>query len=221
MTDTKLIPIDDLVRLVTEAGVHHQLEVYETSLSNLVVKDGDPFAELSSAYELASSLGIPDERMAEVIANRYPSREDQLDALEHHTALATTKAVAKTYQKELLHALRRALPASVFRAAVDREARLFDQPHLAAKWRRDYTVKLYLMNEREVSKQVPRSWQNLFGMLGSKTLPETVETKALLATVDIGNEFLSGDSEYGAPGREVPKLYRGKRLHLVVPLRFI
>ena len=77
-------------------------------------------------------------------------------------------------------------------------------------------MKLYLMNEREVSKQVPRSWQNLFGMLGSKTLPETVETKALLATVDIGNEFLSGDSEYGAPGREVPKLYRGKRLHLVV-----
>jgi hypothetical protein len=39
---TKLIPVDELQEIVTEAGLVHQRDFYETSLSNLIVKVGNP-----------------------------------------------------------------------------------------------------------------------------------------------------------------------------------
>jgi hypothetical protein len=140
MPHDKLIPINDLVQLITDAGVSHQRGIYATSLSKLTVRGGDPLADLSTAYELAASLGIPEERMDEVIANRYPSVETQLDALEHQGAVATTKAVAQTYQLEIENTLRSALPGSAFRATVEHLTRKFDQPQ-HPDWHR--TSRLY------------------------------------------------------------------------------
>jgi hypothetical protein len=217
MTDNKLIPMDDLVQLVTEAGLRYQRGLLETSLSNLVVKDGDPFAELASAYELANSLGIPEETMDEVIANRYPSIEAQLHALEHHAAIATTHAVATTYQTELLRALRRALPASVFRATLDPQSRLLARPDLDVKWHRDYRVSLCLVSEREVTTPVARGWRNAFGLVGPRQRTEVAVQDTVLATVDVGNEYVGSRDSLVRP-REQRHLYRADRLYIVVTI---
>jgi hypothetical protein len=214
MPQNKLIPINDLVQLITDAGVTHQRGIYETSLSKLTIRGGDPLADLSTAYEIAASLGIPDERMDEVIANRYPSIEAQLGALEHQGAVATTKAVAKTYQLEIENTLRSALPGSAFRAKVEHLTRKFDQPHLKVKWYRDYSVGVSLLTEREVKTPIPRSWHNLWGMRGPLEQSEAAQESTLLARIDIGNEYVRSP-RVSAPSRrpEHPAWHRTDRLY--------
>lgn len=217
MPHDKLIPINDLVQLITDAGVSHQRGIYATSLSRLTIQGGDPLADLSTAYELAASLGIPEERMDEVIANRYPSVEAQLGALEHHSAVATTKAVARTYQMEIESTLKTALPGSTFRAVVEHLTRKFDQPHLAVKWYRDYSVGVSLLTERERTVPTPRSWENLWGLRGSLERTETVPEATLLARIDVGNEYVPSPPLSVAPVRpEHPDWHRTDRLYVQI-----
>ena len=150
----KLIPVDELAEIVTEAGLVHHRALYETSLSHLIAADGDPLADLATAYELAASLGIPEEKLTAVLRTRYPSAEDQLAALETHRAIATTHAVAHTYEIELLSVLRQALPSRRFDGEFEKSGRVFDQPYLKTKWRRDYTVKLLVKKESHVRRRV-------------------------------------------------------------------
>lgn len=217
MSQDKLIPINDLVQLITDAGVSHQRGIYATSLSKLTMQGGDPLADLSTAYEIAASLGIPEERMDEVIANRYPSVEAQLDALERHHAVATTKAVAKTYQMEIENTLRTALPGSTFRATVEQLSRKFDQPHLAVKWYRDYSVGVALLTERERTVPTPRSWQNLWGLRGPLEGTETAQETTLLARIDLGNEYVRAPDLSPPPHRpEHPAWHRTDRLYFQI-----
>lgn len=217
MPHDKLIPINDLVQLITDAGVSHQRGIYATSLSKLTVRGGDPLADLSTAYELAASLGIPEERMDEVIANRYPSVEAQLGALEHQGAVATTKAVAQTYQLEIENTLRSALPGSAFRATVEHLTRKFDQPHRTVKWYRDYSVGVSLITEREVTTPVARAWHNLWGLRGPLQRTEAAQESTLLARIDIGNEYVSASGIPAAVQRpEHPDWHRTDRLYLQV-----
>ncbi|MDH4044092.1 MAG: hypothetical protein OEW06_06475 [Gemmatimonadota bacterium] len=214
MPQNKLIPINDLVQLITDAGVTHQRGIYETSLSKLTIQGGDPLADLSTAYEIAGSLGIPDERMDEVIANRYPSVESQLAALENHGAVATTKAVAKTYQLEIENALRSALPGSDFRTTREHLTRKFDQPHLKVKWYRDYSVGVSVITEREVTTPVTRTWHNLWGLRGPLEHVEVARDSTLLARIDVGNEYVPTAGLYGGPRRpEHPAWHRTDRLY--------
>jgi hypothetical protein len=217
MPHDKLIPINDLVQLITDAGVSHQRGIYATSLSKLTVQGGDPLADLSTAYELAASLGIPEERMDEVIANRYPSVEAQLGALEHHSAVATTKAVSKTYQMEIENTLKTALPGSTFRAVVEHLTRKFDQPHLAVKWYRDYSVGVSLLTERERTVAVPRTRQNLWGLRGPLQRTETAQESTLLARIDVGNEYVRTPGlPRHAPRPEHPEWHRTDRLYFQI-----
>ena len=211
MPENKLIPINDLVQLITDAGVTHQRGIYETSLSKLTIQGGDPLADLSTAYEIAATLGIPDERMDEVIANRYPSVESQLEALENHGAVATTKAVAKTYQLEIQNTLRSALPGSVFRATREHLTRKFDQPHLKVKWYRDYSVGVSVIAEREVTTPVARTRHNLWGLRGPLEHTDVVQDSTLLARIDVGNEYVPTVSSPRRP--EHPAWYRTDRLY--------
>jgi hypothetical protein len=217
MPPDKLIPINDLVQLITDAGVSHQRGIYATSLSKLTARGGDPLADLSTAYELAASLGIPEERMDEVIANRYPSVEAQLGALEHQGAVATTKAVAKTYQLEIENTLRSALPGSAFRATVEHLTRKFDQPHLAVKWYRDYSVGVSLITEREITTTLPRTWDNLWGLRGPLQRTEATQESTLLARIDIGNEYVPTPGLAEAARRpEQPDWHRTDRLYFQI-----
>ena len=217
MPQDRLIPINDLVQLITDAGISHQRGIYATSLSKLTMRGGDPLADLSTAYEIAASLGIPDERMDEVIANRYPSVEAQLGALEQHGAVATTKAVAKTYQAEIENTLRSALPGSEFRATVEQLTRKFDQPHLQVHWYRDYSVGVALVTEREVTTPMPRTWHNLWGLRGPLERTEAVQESTLLARIDIGNEYVPAPRLPGTPRRpEHPDWHRTDRLYFQI-----
>jgi hypothetical protein len=216
MPPNKLIPINDLVQLITDAGVSHQRGIYATSLSKLTMQGGDPLADLSTAYEIAASLGIPDERMDEVIASRYPSVEAQLDALERHRAVATTKAVAKTYQVEIENTLRSALPGSAFRATVEHLTRKFDQPHLAVKWYRDYSVGVSLLTERERTTAMPRTWRNLWGLRGPLERAETVQEGTLLARIDVGNEYVPASVPSDPRRPEHPDWHRTDRLYFQI-----
>lgn len=217
MPDDKLIPINDLVQLITDAGVTHQRAIYTTSLSKLTVQGGDPLADLSTAYEIAASLGIPDERMDEVIANRYPSVEAQLGALEHQGAVATTKAVAKTYRLEIENTLRSALPGSAFRATVEHLARKYDQPHLKVKWYRDYSIGIALLTEREVTTPTPREWRNLWGLRGPRVRTEVAPESTLLARIDVGNEYVPAPNLSALPRRpEHPDWHRTDRLYIQI-----
>ncbi len=215
MPKNKLIPINDLVQLITDAGVTHQRGIYETSLSKLTIQGGDPLADLSTAYEIAASLGIPDERMDEVIANRYPSVEAQLQALETHGAVATTKAVAKTYQIEIENALRGALPGSTFRTTLEHLTRKFDQPYMKVKWYRDYSVGVSVITEREVATPIARSWRNFWGLRGPLERREVAPESTLLARIDVGNEYARTSGVYTGPRRpEHPAWHRTDRLYV-------
>jgi len=208
----KLIPVDELLRIVTEAGMHHQRDFYETSLSGLIVKGGDPYVDRDSAYELAAALDIPEEKIAAVIANRYPSTKDQLHALETHGAVATTRAVARTYQTEILYTLRAALPTTVFTGTLETARRVYDQPHLKHKWQQDYTVRFHMVEESQATVSVKPAWHNIFGIRGPREQFEMRKEELLLATVRVGNELQPARSSH----RDRVRLYRGKRLHLVI-----
>jgi hypothetical protein len=201
-----LVPIDELLEIVTEAGLLHQRDFYETSLTNLVVKGGDPLGDLSTAAELAASLGIPEERLRAVIASRYPSAEDQIAALETQGAVATPRAVARTYQSELLRVLRQALPSRNFEAKLDKSGRLYDQPYLETKWRRDYTIVFSLVKEPQIEIKVQRTWRDWFRNQNNQQVVEAPRDEVFLATIQVGNEFL----------RSGARLHRGQRLHFVV-----
>jgi hypothetical protein len=207
---SKLIPIDELLEIVTEAGLLHQRDFYSVSLSKLVIQGGDPFADLSTAFDLAATLDIPEERIRAVLANRYPSVGEQLDALEGHGAVATTFAVAHTYKTELLKALRLALPSFDFDGTVEQTGRVFDQAYLEHKWRRDYTVQLSLLRETEATPPRPPKWRSLVGLAGT-TLPTQPERRRIpLAAIDVGHELLP----YG--GGSDHRLRAGTRLYLII-----
>jgi hypothetical protein len=212
---TRLIPIDELVRIVTEAGLLHQRGFYETSLSHLIVRGGDPFGDVSTALELAGSLGIPEERVMAAIEKWYPSVESQLTALEAQGAVATTRAVASTYQVELLQVLREALPSVHFDGELETANRVFDQPHLDSKWRRDYRVRLFVVKQAPAPGQPGRGWRQLFGLRRPAVPAEPPRSEVLLATVQVGNELVAApDAPVLRPSGS--HLYRGKRLHIVI-----
>jgi len=211
----RLIPIDDLVRIVTEAGLIHQRRFYETSLSHLISGTGDPFGDVSTALELADSLGIPEERVLAAVEKWYPSVESQLAALEEHGAVATTLAVARTYQTELLRVLREGLPSVHFDGTVESANRLFDQPHLEAKWRRDYTVRLFVVKQTPAPAQVRRRWRDLLGLGRPDPPAEPPRSEVLLARIQVGNEVVS-PRHLGSVRPSGSRLYRGKRLHIAV-----
>ena len=52
----RLISLDDLLQIVTDAGLLHQKAFYETSLSTMLVNGGDPLADVSTAYADPSVL---------------------------------------------------------------------------------------------------------------------------------------------------------------------
>ena len=211
----KLIPVDELAEIVTEAGLVHHRALYETSLSHLIAADGDPLADLATAYELAVSLGIPEEKLASVIRTRYPSAEDQLAALETQGAIATTRAVASTYQTELLRVLRQALPSRQFEGELEQSGRVFDQPYLTTKWRRDYTVKLVVKKESHVRKRVDPAWWERLLRRPSREEVEERQDDVVLATIQVGSELLSHKAP-ARPQRPMDGLHRGSRLHLVL-----
>ncbi len=213
---TKLVPIDELLEIVTEAGLLHQRGFYETSLSNLIVKGGDPLGDLSTAYELAEALGIPRDRLAAVIASRYPSTEDQLTALESQRAMATTRAVAHTYRAELLKILRTALPSRQFDSTCKSTGQVFDHPRFEVKWRRGYTVKLYVVNETQVPVRGRPPWRDLFKRAGSREQYELRRDEILLATIDVGNELVEGGQTRRGRSNQTSRLYGGGRIHIVI-----
>ena len=181
----------------------------------LLVNGGDPLADISTVYELAEALGIPEARIREIMAVRYPARADQLGMLEAHGAVATTRAVARTYQAELLTQLRLGLPSRTFDAVLERTDRLFDQPFLETKWRRDYTVRLVLVSTTEVTVRTPRSWRRMFGLLGSPEALETKREEVIVGTIAIGNEVVP-HNQYLYRGRPADRFHRTERLYLTV-----
>jgi hypothetical protein len=207
--------VDELQEIVTEAGLVHQRDFYETSLSNLIVKGGDPLADLSTAYELAASLGIPEGRLESVIQTRYPSADDQLAALEIQGATATPRAVARTYQAELLRVLRQAMPSRQFVGELEKTGRLFDHSFLESKWRRDYTVKVFVTKESQVRTRASATW---WDRVLRRSPPEQVEERrddVLLGTIEVGNEFLPHPDPH-RPESPAERLHRGTRLHIVI-----
>ena len=52
----RLISLDELLQIVTDAGLFHQKAFYETSLSTMLVNGGDPLADVSTAYADPSVL---------------------------------------------------------------------------------------------------------------------------------------------------------------------
>lgn len=214
-TGNRLIPIDDLVRIVTEAGLIHQRRFYETSLSHLVTGGVDPFGDVSTALDLADSLDIPAERVLAAVEKWYPSVESQLAALEVQGAVATTLAVARTYQTELLRVLREGLPSVHFDGTVESDNRLFDQPHLEAKWRRDYTVRLFVVKQAPAPSPATRGWRHVLGLRRPEPPAELPRAEVQLARIQVGNEVVSPRS-VGSLRPSGSRLYRGKRLHLVV-----
>jgi hypothetical protein len=212
---SQLISIDELLQIVTDAGLLHQKAFYETSLSKMLVNGGDPLADISTVYELAEALGIPEARIREIMAVRYPARADQLGLLEAHGAVATTRAVARTYQAELLTKLRLGLPSRTFDAVLERTDRLFDQPFLETKWRRDYTVRLVLVSNTEVTVRARPSWRRLSRLLGPREEHETKREEVIVGSIQIGNEVVS-HNPYLYRGRPAERFHRTDRLYLGV-----
>jgi len=211
----RLIPIDELVRIVTEAGLLHQRGFLETSLSHRIARGGDPFGDVSTAMELAASLGIPQETVMAAIEKWYPSVESQLSALAAQDAVATTRAVANTYRVELLRVLREALPSVHFDGALETAHREFDQPNLEVKWRRDYLARIFVVKQAAEPEPRRRGWRRLVAPIRSSEPAEAPRKEVLLATVQVGNDLVA------APGARAPRasgspLYRGKRLYLVI-----
>lgn len=211
----RLISLDELLQIVTDAGLLHQKAFYETSLSKMLVNGGDPLAEISTVYEVADALGIPEERVRAVMAVRYPEATEQLGLLETRGAVATTRAVARTYQSELLTKLRLGLPSRSFEAALERTDRLFDQPFLETKWRRDYTVRLLLVSNSEVTVRLRPTWRRLYGLLGPREKPETKREEVVIATIVVGNELVP-HGQFLYRGSPADRFHRTERLYLGV-----
>jgi len=212
-----LVSVDELLEIVTDAGLLHQRDLYETSLSHLIVKGGDPFGDLSTARELAEALGIPEERLKAAIENRYPPTDDQLAALETQDAIATTRAVARTYQVELLRILRKALPSRQFEAVLEKAGRLFDQPYLATQWQRDYTVRILVIKESQAQVRPRPSWRHIFTREKAQDEMEPRRDEILLASIQVGIELLP--HALGSQGRSsTERLHRGSRLCIVTTI---
>jgi hypothetical protein len=209
----RLISLDELLQIVTDAGLLHQKAFYETSLSKMLVHGGDPLADISTVYDVAAALGIPEERIREIMAVRYPEPAEQLGLLEAQGAMATTRAVARTYQSELLGRLRLGLPSRSFDAVLEHRDRLFDQSFLDVKWRRDYTVRLLLVSNSEVTVRTRPAWRRLFGLLGPREERETKREEVVVATIQVGNEVVPHQqSSRGRP----EEYHRTERIYLVV-----
>lgn len=210
----KLIPLDELLQIVTDAGLLHQRAFYETSLSKLIANGNDPLTELSTAYEVGAALGIPEERIRAVLALRYPEPEEQLALLEAQGATATTRAVARTYQDRLLEELRRALPSCIFEGQVNRADGVLNQSYLKVKWHRDYSLAIMLRQTTEAVLPARRGWRNAFGLARAREETEERTENVRLATIQIGYELLPLGPLAGGPhaGRFRP----GDRLVVVV-----
>ena len=216
MPHNKLIPLDEVLQILTDAGLRHQRAFYETSLSKLVANGADPLADYSTVHELAAALGIPEERVTEALALRYPEPQAQLEVLEAAGAMATTRAVARSHQAALLARLRSALPSQTFEAVLERADRTFDEPYLAVKWRRDYMLKLLLVTEALVPVRARTGWRNLFGLGKRGEVETTKREEVVLATISIGNEFLPHVPGTGSRGGETTRYHRGDRLFIAV-----
>jgi hypothetical protein len=210
-----LISLNELLQIVTDAGLLHQRAFYETSLSKMLVNGGDPLADISTVYEVAEALSIPEERVRAIMAVRYPEAAEQLGLLETQGAVATTRAVARTYQSELLTRLRLGLPSRSFEAVLERSDRLFDQPFLETKWRRDYTVRIVLVSNTEVTVRRRPTWRRLYGILGPQEKPETKREEVVIATIVVGNEVVP-HSQFLDRGKPAARFHRTKRLYLEV-----
>jgi hypothetical protein len=211
----RLISLDELLQIVTDAGLLHQKAFYETSLSKMLVNGGDPLADISTVYDIPAALGIPEERIREIMAVRYPEPAEQLGLLEAYGAMATTRAVARTYQAELLTKLRTGLPSRSFDAVLEHTDRLFDQPFLETKWRRDYTVRLLLVSNTEVTVRTRPAWRRLFGLLGPREEHESKREEVVVATIQVGNEVVP-HHQYFYRGKPADRFHRTDRLYLVV-----
>lgn len=210
----KLIPVDELLQIVTDAGLLHQRAFYETSLTKLIANGNDPLTELSTAYEVGAALGIPEERIRAVLALRYPEPEEQLALLEAQGATATTRAVARTYQDRLLAELRRALPSCIFEGQVNRADGVLNQSYLKVKWHRDYSLAIMLRQTTEAVLPARRGWRNAFGLARVREETEERTESVRLATIQVGYELLPLGPSVGGPhaGRFRP----GDRLVVVV-----
>lgn len=211
----KLIPLDELLQIVTDAGLLHQRAFYETSLSRLIANGSDPLTELSTAYEVGAALGIPEERIRAVLALRYPEPEEQLAMLEAQGATATTRAVARTYQDQLLAALRRGLPSCIFEGQINRADGVLNQSYLKVKWHRDYTLAVMLKQTIEAVLPARRGWRNAFGLARTREETEERTESVRLATIQIGYELLPFGSG-ASPGAHSGRFRPGDRLVLVI-----
>jgi len=207
----RLISLDELLQIVTDAGLRHQKAFYETSLSQLLVKGGDPLADLATVYEVAASLDIPEERIREALSARFPEPEEQLKLLESQRATATTRAVARTYQAEILARLRRGLPSRTFEASLENINRAYDQPYLNVKWVRDHTVRFMLVDATEVAVRAEPRWRNLFGLLPKREQHESRREEVVVGKIEIGNE-LEPHAQWGDRGRPGVRLHRTDRI---------
>jgi hypothetical protein len=216
MPHDRLIPLDELLQILTDAGLRHQRAFYETSLSKLVANGTDPLADLSTIHELAAALDIPEERVNEVLSLRYPEPAEQLEVLEAAGAVATTRAVARSYQAALLGRLRKALPSQTFDAVLERADRDFDQPYLPVKWRRDYMVRILLVTEAVVPVRSASGWRNLFGLVRRGEVQTTRRDEVVLGTISIGNEFLPNAPILRGRGGDTARYHRAERLFISV-----
>ena len=207
----RLISLDELLQIVTDAGLLHQKAFYETSLSRLLVNGSDPLADLAAVYEIAASLDIPEERIREALATRYPEPEEQLRMLESQRATATTRAVARTYQAELLAKLRQGLPSRSFESTLDNTARANDQSFLSVKWVRDHTVRFMLVDSTEVAVRAEPRWRSLFGLRPRREQHETRRDEVVVGKIEIGNELVP-HAQWGERGRPGMRLHRTDRI---------
>jgi hypothetical protein len=207
----RLISLDELLQIVTDAGLLHQKAFYETSLSRLLLKGGDPLADMATVYEVAASLDIPEERIREALATRFPEPEEQLKLLESQRATATTRAVARTYQAEILARLRQGMPSRTFEATLDNTTRANDQSFLRVKWVRDHTVRFMLVESTEVAVRTEPRWRSLFGRLRGREQRETRRDEVVVGRIEIGNE-LEPHAQWGERGRTAVRLHRTDRI---------
>ncbi|MDH4130446.1 MAG: hypothetical protein OEW17_00645 [Gemmatimonadota bacterium] len=207
----RLISLDELLQIVTDAGLLHQKAFYETSLSRLLANGSDPLADIATVYEIAASLDIPEERIRDALATRYPEPEEQLRMLESQRATATTRAVARTYQAELLARLRQGLPSRSFESTLDNTARANDQSFLSVKWVRDHTVRFMLVDSTEVAVRAEPRWRSLFGLLPRREQHETRRDEVVVGKIEIGNELVP-HAQWGDRGRPGMRLHRTDRI---------
>ncbi len=150
------------------------------------------------------------------MAIRYPSPEEQLQALEAHGATATTRAVARSYQADLLTRMRTGLPSRTFDAVIERMDSVFDKPHMPVKWRRAFLVRIVLVEEREVEVREAPRWRRWFGARRRGNVPATKREEVTLATIGIGNELVATGHAGRFPTPSTTHVHQSDRLCIAV-----